>query len=144
MEKGSSDVPALDAVAAEVRVWYGGYLDTFTSLAAGERTDLESVMGFYGVPLVIVTESRYLALPTGDDVLRTAKSLIDGLLQGNYAGSTVHRLDIRPLNARAAFVEGLFSRHDGAGNERERFGTAYLVAKGDEGWRFTSIVVTAL
>ncbi|MBW3634812.1 MAG: hypothetical protein KY456_17470 [Chloroflexi bacterium] len=136
-------MPALDAIATEVRAWYGGYLDTFTSLAAGERTDLESVMGFYGVPLVIVTEGRYLALPTRDAVLSTAKSLIDGLLQANYAGSTVHRLDIRPLNARAAFIEGVFSRHDGAGNELERFGTAYLVAKSDEGWRFISIVVTA-
>jgi hypothetical protein len=39
-------------------------------------------------------------------------------------------------------VEGAFSRHDRAGNELERFGTTYLVAKTDEGWRFTSIIFT--
>jgi hypothetical protein len=136
-------MPELDAIAAEVRDWYGGYLDTFTGLAAGERTDLESVLGFFGVPLVIVTDDRYLNLSTREEVLATAEALIDQLLRANYAGSTVHRLDMRPLNARAALVEGEFSRHDRRGDEFERFGTAYLVARTDEGWQFTSIIITA-
>ena len=135
-------MPALDTTAAEVRDWYGGYLDTFTSLAAGERTDLDSVLNFFGVPLVIVTDDRFLALSTRDEVLGTAKALIDQLLQVNYASSTVHRLDIRPFNVRAVLVEGEFSRHNRGGDELERFGTTYLVAKTDEGWRFTSIVFT--
>ena len=62
--------------------------------------------------------------------------------RANYAGSTIHRLDVRLLNARAAFVDGVFSRHDRAGNELERFGTAYLVTRIEEEWRFTSIVFT--
>jgi hypothetical protein len=135
-------MPGLDATAAEISDWYGGYLDTFTSLAAGERTDLDSVLNFFGVPLVIVTDDRFLALSTRDEVLGTAKALIDQLLQVNYASSTVHRLDIRPFNIRAVLVEGEFSRHDRRGDELERFGTTYLVAKTDEGWRFTSIVFT--
>ena len=135
-------MPTHDAIAAEVREWYDGYLDTFTRLATGERTDLESVLGFFGVPLVIVAADRYLALPTREATLSAAQTLIDQLRRANYAGSTVHRLDIRPLNARAAFVEGVFSRHDREGNELERLGTAYLVARTDEGWRITSLVLT--
>lgn len=134
---------ALDATTAEVRAWHGSYLDTFTRLAAGENTELESVLSFFGVPLVIVTDDRYLGLSTRDAVLGTAKALIDQLLRVNYAGSTVHRLDIRPLNARAALVEGEFSRYDRRGDELERFGAVYLVAKTDEGWRITSLIFTA-
>ena len=135
-------MPPLDAFAADIRAWYDRYLDTFTGLAAGERDDLDALLEFFGVPLVIVTEDRYVALPTREAFLSTAQTLINRLRQVNYDGSTVHRLDIRPLNARAAVIDSGFSRHDWAGNELERFGTVYLAAKTDGGWRFTSIVFT--
>lgn len=135
-------MPTLDAFAADIRAWYDRYLDAFTGLAAGGRDDLDALLEYFGVPLVILTEDRYVALPTRDAVRSTAQALIDRLRQANYAASTVHRLDVRPLNARAAFIDGAFSRHDRAGNELERFGTVYLAAKTDEGWRFTSIVFT--
>jgi hypothetical protein len=135
---------AADAIVGDVRAWYDRYLETFTSLAAGEHADIEEILAYFGAPLVIITEDRYQALPTRDAVLSTAQTLIDQLRRANYAGSTVHRLDIRPLNARAALVDGVFSRHDPAGNELERFDTAYLVARTDEGWRFTAIVFTTV
>ena len=136
-------MPTLDAIAADVRAWYDRYLDAFTGLAAGERNDFGALLAFFGVPLVILTEDRYVALPTREAVLATAHSLIDQLRQANYAGSTVHNLDVRPLNARAAVIDGVFSRHDREGNELEHFGTTYLVARTDTGWRFASIVITA-
>ncbi len=136
-------MPTLDAFAADIRAWYDRYLDAFTGLAAGERDDLDALLEYFGVPLAIITEDRYVALPTRDAVLRTAQTLINPLRLANYSGSTVHRLDVRPLNARAAIIDGAFSRHDRAGNELERFGIVYLVAKTDEGWRFTSIVFTS-
>ena len=136
-------MPALDAVAAEVREWYGGYLDTFKGLAACERTDLDAILSFYGVPLVIVADTRYLALPDRDAVLATANALIDHLRQANYTSTTIHRLDVRPLNARAALIEVVAARHDREGDEFERLGAAYLAAKTDEGWRFASLIATA-
>src|SRR4028119_1111619 len=136
-----SDHPA-DASESDVRTWYDRYLDTFTRLAVGERTDVEVLLAYFGVPLVIITTDRYLALSTREAVLATAQTLIDQLRRANYASSTVHRLEIRPLNARAAFIDGVFSHHDRQGNELERFGTTYLAANTDEGWRFTSIVFT--
>ena len=134
----------LTAIAADVRAWYADYLDTFTRLASGERSDLEAILAFFGVPLVIVTDGGYVALPADEAVLSTVETLIDQLRRAGYASSTVHRLDVRALNARAALVDGVFSRHDRAGNELERFGTAYLVARTDAGWRFTAIVFTAV
>jgi hypothetical protein len=141
--KGARAMPALDAIASEVREWFGDYLDTFIGLAAGERTDLESVLDFYGVPLLMVADDRYLALPDRDAVLATAKALTHQLSQANYASSTIHRLDVRPLNARAALIEAVVSRHDREGNEFERLGVTYLAAKTDQGWRIASLVVTA-
>jgi hypothetical protein len=114
----------------------------FTRLAANEFTDVEVLLAYFGVPLVIITTDRYLALPTREAVLTTAQTLIDQLRHANYASSIVHRLEIHPLNARAALVDGSFSRYDRHGNELERFGTTYLVANTGDGWRFTSIVFT--
>ena len=78
---------------------------------------------------MIITEDRNLALPTRDAVLSTAQTLIDQLRRANYASSSVHRLDIRPLNTRAAFVDGVCSRRDRAGTQLGRFGIVYLVAR---------------
>jgi hypothetical protein len=139
----ASTVPALDAVASEVGEWFGGYFDAFRSLAAGERTDLASILGFYGVPLVVVSDARYVALPDRGAVMGFATTTIAQLLQAGYAGGAIHHLDIRPLNARAALIEGTFSRLDRRGAELERVGTAYLAAKTDDGWRFTSLILAA-
>jgi hypothetical protein len=135
-------VPTLDSITADVRAWYDRYVATFTALAAGERTDLYALLDYFGVPLVIITEDRYLALPSHEAVLSTARALIDPLRQANYAGSTVHRLAIRPINARAALIDGKFSRHDRAGAELERVGATYLAAKTDDGWRFIALIAT--
>jgi hypothetical protein len=136
-------MPTRDSIAADVRAWYDRYVATFTGLAAGERTDLDALLDYFGVPLVIITEDRYLTLPTQDAVLSSARALIDPLRQANYGGSTVHHLDIRPLNARAALIAGEFSRHDRTGAELERVGAAYLAAKTDDGWRFTTLIATS-
>lgn len=66
----------------------------------------------------------------------------DGVRQAGYAGTTIHRLDVRPLNARAACIAGVFSRHTRAGQELPRFGTVYRVVKPAERWRCSSLIMT--
>jgi len=131
-----------ETVETEVRAWFAAYLDTFASLAAGGGADEESLLDFYGVPLVIVTDDCCSALLDRAAVVGVARSMADGLLRADYAGSTVHHLDVRPLNARAVLVEGVFGRRDRKGVEFERLGVTYLVAKTADGWRFTSMVVS--
>ena len=130
-------------VEGDVRDWFAGYLHAFTSLARGERADPEALLDFYGVPLVMLSEERCSTLMDRSAVIGAVQSLVDGLRRMDYAGSIVHRLDVRPLNTRAALVDGMFSRYDRKGGELERLGATYLVAKTDDGWRFASIVVTA-
>jgi hypothetical protein len=50
--------------------------------------------------------------------------------------------EVRALKARAALIEGTFSRHDGQGREYARVGAAYLEVRSDAGWRFTALIIT--
>jgi len=68
---------------------------------------------------------------------------IDQLRQARYASTTIHRLDVRPLNGRAAWIEGVFSRYTRDGQELARFGTVYLVVKPADRWQFSSLIMIA-
>jgi hypothetical protein len=139
---GRRAVRTPNTIAADVRAWYDAYLTAFTSLARGERADLDTLLGFYGVPLLFVVGGRVQALATSDEVRQSARALTDRLRAAGYAGSTVHRLDVRPLDTRTAVIEGVFSRLDRAGAEVERLGAAYLVVRTEVGWRFAAIALT--
>jgi hypothetical protein len=134
---------AVDVIAADVRGWYGDYLTAFTRLARGENSDLESLLQYYAVPSTIISDNHYLAFADRSALLGYWGTLIGQLRQTKYARSDVQRLDVRSLNPRAALIEGTFSRHDSAGNEIERFGTVYLAAKTDQGWRFVTVALTS-
>jgi hypothetical protein len=71
-----------------------------------------------------------------------ARGLIAQLRQADYAASETHRLEVRPLQARAALLEGDFARRNRAGAVFERFGTVYLVVRPEVGWRITTIILT--
>ena len=71
----------------------------------------------------------YLAGENPDDVRARWIAMSDAL------GFDTGTIDVH-------FVEGVFSRHDRGGKELELAGTVYLVAKTDEGWRFTSLIFT--
>ncbi len=132
---------AQDSVESEVRGWYSAYFDTFVSLATGQRGDLDALLDFYGVPMTIVSDGGYRVLPTREAVLQFAHDAIDPLLRAGYAGTDLLRLDIRPLDSYAAFIEGLFSRRDREGKEIDHAGAAYLAVKTGEGWRVASFVL---
>jgi hypothetical protein len=95
------------------------------------------------VPAVIITDTSYTALLDHAAVTAFLGDQIDQLRAADYASSTLHRLTMRPLNARAALCDGVFSRHDRTSQELSRFGAVYLAAKTDGEWRFTALVITA-
>jgi hypothetical protein len=133
----------LDAATSELRTWYNTYVAAFTSLAAGTRDDRDTLLEFYGAPVVIVTDTSYAELLDHAAVKTFFGTQIDQLRAANYASSTLHSLTVRPLNARAALFDAVVSRQDRAGQELSRFGAVYLAAKTADGWRFTALVITA-
>ncbi|MFF3565923.1 hypothetical protein ACFYXS_38450 [Streptomyces sp. NPDC002574] len=129
-----------DEVEAEVREWYGAYVDTFVGLAQGVRTGTESLLDFYGAPLVVVVDGDHTVLPTRAATLDWATGMIDSLRHAGYAGSDISRLTVHAVAAGAAFLEGEFSRHDREGTEFGVGTGAYLAVRTAEGWRFASFI----
>lgn len=140
---GGLAMPALDSVASEVRAWFGDYFAVFRGLAGAERSDLAALLAYYGVPLAVVADDRAETLPDRAAVLGFAETTIGRLRAAGYSGGTVDRLDIRPLNARAALIDGAFTRHGRAGEPPARIGTAYLAVRGEAGWRLAALILTA-
>ena len=130
------------AVEAEVRAWYDGYFQAFARLARGESSDLDALADLCAIPTTLVTDDRCLTIVDRAGLLRVLGAQIEQLRGAGYARSDTHRLEVRALNARAALIEGTFSRHDGQGREYARVGAAYLVSRTDAGWRFTALIIT--
>ncbi|MEU6340185.1 hypothetical protein ABZ883_04450 [Streptomyces sp. NPDC046977] len=129
-----------DTVEAEVRAWYDAYVGTFVGLARGERTDTEALLGFYGAPMVVVSDGDHKVLPTRAATLEFATGTIDALTRAGYTGSEISHLTVHAVATGAAFIEGEFSRH---GREGREFGAgtgAYLAVRTAEGWRFASFI----
>ena len=133
---------ALDAASDEARALYDTYLSTVVPLFAGESTDLTPLVALFAAPTTAVLPDACLVLPDGAALARFFAAQIAQLREAGYASTTVHRLDVRPLNPRAAWIEGVFSRHARDGRELARFGTAYLVVKPAERWQFAALVIT--
>jgi hypothetical protein len=135
-------MPNLDAIPTEVREWYDRYVVTFTRLARGDSSDLEAMLEFYAVPLTVISDSGYQTFADRASLLSFWGEHIEQARRAHYAGSTIHHLDVRALNTRAALVEGAFSRHDSQGHEYARFGATYLAGKTIHGWRFTALIIS--
>jgi len=134
---------ALDAVATEARALYETYMATLVPLLAGERTDLAPLVALFATPVTLGLPDAYLLLPDQAALERFWTAQIDQLRQARYASSTVHRLEVRPLNARAAWIEGEFSRYTREGQELARFGSVYLVVKPADRWQLSALIVIA-
>src|SRR5438067_1290682 len=119
---------ALDAVASEVRDWYGKYVAVFTSLATGQRSDLDTLTEFFALPSTSSDDKVYVVAPDRATMKATMGVQIEHLRQVNYAGSTIHSLDIRPLSTRAAVIEGVLTRLDREGQVLARLRAIYLAA----------------
>ncbi len=131
---------ALDAVATEARALFKTYMATLVPVLAGESTDLAPLIPLFAIPTTIVLPDACLVLPDEAALLRFFAAQIDQLHRAHFAYSTTHRLEVRPLNTRAAWIEGEFSRYTREGQELARFGSAYLVIKPADRWQLSSLI----
>jgi len=69
--------------------WFDEYLDAFAACGRGEA-DTASLLAYYGVPLLMTTGDRVLALTSGDQVVAVVQRQIDGM----RAGATGHRISV--------------------------------------------------
>lgn len=137
-------VPGEAGIMSDIREHFQRYGPTFVDLALGKRSDVGALLEFYGAPLRFIGSTFHMVMKdsaaiTGADGMGGE---IDRLRRAGFAGSTLDKFDIKMLNPRAALVDALWLRRDGAG-ALVRFAVIYLVALTTDGWRITSAVSTS-
>jgi hypothetical protein len=124
----------------DVSQWFDDYLCAFAACGRGLR-DTDSLLAYYGVPLLLTTDSSSFALTSGDQVVAALQQQVDGMIAAGYDRSEILGSEVTVLNSTSALYTGTFSRlgHDGA--EISRLTATYLVTDGPAGRRIAALLV---
>lgn len=125
---------------ADVERWFGEYLDTFVAYGRGER-EVDALLGYYAVPLLVTTDDGFFALTSADRVLAVMREQADGLRAAGYAGTRALDSEVTVLNATSALYRGTFAWHRDDGSEIRRVTLTYLVTDGQAGRRISAFAV---
>ena len=138
-------VPGEAGITSQIREFFQRYGATFVELAIGKRSDVDALLEFYGAPLRFIGSTFHMVMQDSAAITGAAGmgGEIDRLRRAGFAGSTLDRCQIKVLNPRAALVDALWLRRDGAGALMARFAVIYFVTLTPGGWRITSAVNTA-
>jgi len=124
---------------AEVSGWFDEYLDAFAACGRGER-HVDSLLAYYGVPLLFTSDDGFFALTSGDQVRASVQGQVDGMLADHYDHTAVLGFQIAPLNAASALYQGRFSRRRKDGREIAKLAATYLITAGPDGRRRISVL----
>jgi hypothetical protein len=111
---------------SEVSRWFDGYLEAFAACGRGEA-DTGTLLGYYGVPLLLTTDDGFFALTSGDQVVAALQPQVDGMLAAGYARTEILGSEVTVLNSMSALYRGTFSRRRSDGGEIGRLTGTYLV-----------------
>jgi hypothetical protein len=122
-------------------VWFDNYLSAFAACGRGESDDLDALLAYYRVPLVLTTDAVALVLATKDEVLSTIRQQIDSMRAAGYDRSDTLSSELNTLNATTALHTAEFSRRRRDGTEIGRLRATYLITAGADGYRISALVV---
>ncbi len=123
------------------RSWFDDYLRRFAACARNDTDDLDGLLDYYAVPLVVTSDAVAVALTSADDVMTFVRQQIDGLREVDYDHTTTLRGDVVALNGTSALYAGEFSRHRGDGGEIGRLQVTYLITNGPSGRRISAMAL---
>jgi hypothetical protein len=127
--------------SSPVHDWFVAYLETFAAFGRGDRTDIEGLLEFYDVPLLLTTDRGALVLDSEDGVARALEQQIGGMRAAGYDRSHVLESRVESLNAVSELYRGHFSRRRGDGREIGRVRATYLITDRGAGRRIAALVV---
>lgn len=119
---------------------FGRYHDAFAACGRGER-DTTSLLDYFGVPLLIATEDRFLALTSADQVKAGLQRQIDAIRAADYDHSEILNSETTVLNATSALHRLTFSRQSTDGCEIGQLTVTYLVTDGRAGRRISAAAI---
>jgi hypothetical protein len=97
---------------------------------------VQSILGYFHQPALLIGTSGVIALPTPDSVIPIFGAVMESLRQREYLRSEFSLRQLRLLSATSALAMGVAIRYKNDGQEMERVGITYLLHKGDGGWKF--------
>jgi hypothetical protein len=130
----------LDADA--VGRWIDDYLSAFAASARGD-SDMASLLGHFGVPMVITTDEGVVTLMTDDEAAAVMQSHVDGLRALGFHHSQVLQSEVTMLNATSAVYRATLSRRNVDGGEIDCPTVAYVVTEDVAGPRIVLLAAHA-
>lgn len=127
-------------VEADVKRWFDSYFDDFVALARGDADDVTRLLAYWGVPLLLSTDTACMALVDEAQVVAAAHQMIDGVRAEGYDRAEVLASETVVLNQTCALhrIEAVRLRADGS--ELFRGSVRYLIAELPAGRRITAVV----
>ncbi|HEX4398916.1 MAG TPA: hypothetical protein VH136_14860 [Trebonia sp.] len=123
-----------------VSQWFGEYLDVFVACGRGER-DTDSLLAYYGVPLLVTTDEGFFALTSDAQVVAVMRQQVDGMRSAGYSRTEALGSEVTVVNSTSALYRGTYSWQNSDGAEIRRVTLTYLVTDGPAGRRISALLV---
>ena len=124
----------------DVSQWFGEYLDVFVACGRG-KAGTDSLLAYYGVPLLVTTDDGSFALTSDDQVVAVMQQQVDGMRAAGYSSSEALDSEVTILNSTSALYRGTYSWQKSDGGEIRRVTLTYLVTDGAAGRRISALLV---
>ncbi|MEJ2862709.1 DUF6841 family protein [Actinomycetospora flava] len=125
----------------DVTTWFAAYLDCFVALGRGDRDDVESILDYYGVPMLLSAPGATGWLHEPEQVIGVIRGQVEGLRHVGFDSTVVQDAETVLINDSCARYEGRFLRLAADASVIADFRGSYLIADGSEGPRIAALMV---
>lgn len=125
----------------EVKRWYDSYVADFAALGRGDSQDVQRVLAYYGVPMLLSTDGATTLLAEESQVIAFAQQQIDGMRCDGYDRSDELDAETTSFNASCAMHRGRFSRRRADDTEITEIEASYLITDGPGGRRISALIL---
>ena len=125
----------------DVAAWFAAYLDCFVALGRGDRDDVETILDYYGVPMLLSAPGATGWLHEPDQVIGVIRAQVEGLRHAGFDSTVVEDAETVMLNDSCARHEGRFLRLTADAGVIADFRGSYLIADGPAGPRIAALMV---
>ena len=122
----------------DVADWFDRYLATFVALCRGDRDDVEALLDYYSVPL-LVTGDTATWFTTAEEVLAVGRGQMTAMRNAGFDRTEMSGTQAVPLSRTGTWLAADFVRRRGDGSEIAAFAAFYLITDLPVGRRITTL-----
>ena len=124
-----------------IRVWFDEYLNTLAARGRGEADDVDALLEYYAVPLVVATDNSAQALTAAEDVLDFARQQVEGMRAADYDHTETLDSEVTTLNLTSVLYRASFERRRADATAIGRLALTYLITRGPAGLRIAALAI---